>query len=323
MKAAVLHELGRAPKYEDFHEPVVQNDNQVIITIKAAAVKNLDKARASGKHYASYTDLPVVVGQDGVGLLPDGTRVYAAGITGTMAEKALTDKRKYVVIPDGIDDATAAALPNTVIGAALALLYRAGLKNNDTVLINGATGVTGAAAVQMAKHYGAKRVIATGRNQAALERLLLLGADEIISLKQDDSRFISRLKEINTESHIDIVIDYTWGHPVELIIVALKGGSLHSVAGNVRLVTCGSMAGEMIQLPSAVLRSSPIEILGSGFGSLSAEALAKMNVEILPEMMQLAATGKLKIETTTVPLKDIEMAWDMDVEPGKRLIVFM
>ena len=79
----------------------------------------------------------------------------------------------------------------------------------------------------------------------------------------------------------------------------------------------------MIQLPSAVLRSSPIEILGSGFGSLSAEALAKMNVEILPEMMQLAATGKLKIETITVPLKDIEMAWDMDVEPGKRLVVFM
>ena len=323
MKAAVLHELGKAPRYENFTEPVIQEDNQVLITVKAAAIKNLDKARASGKHYASYTKLPDVVGQDCVGALPDGTRVYAAGITGTMAEKALIDKNKYVVIPDGIDDAPAAALPNTVIGAALALLYRAGLKNNDTVLINGATGVTGAAAVQMAKHYGAKKVIATGRNKAALDKLLQLGADEVISLKQADEAFVNRLREINSQSHIDIVIDYTWGHPVELIIQALRGASLHSVAGSVKLVTCGSMAGETIQLQSGVLRSSPIEILGSGFGSLSGEALGKMNSEILPEMMQLCALGKLKIETVTCELKDIETAWDMEVEPGKRLVVIV
>jgi len=323
MKAAVLHESGKAPKYEDFPDPVIQNENQVVIEVKAAAVKNLDKARASGRHYASYANLPVVVGQDGVGLLPDGTRVYAPGIGGTMAEKTLVDKRNCVVIPKGIDDATAAALPNTVIGAALALLYRAGLKKGNTVLINGATGVTGMAAIQMAKYYGAQKVIATGRNPVVLERLRGLGADEVISLKQDDKLIAGQLKEINSQTHVDIVIDYTWGHPAELIIQALKGSSLHTGAGIVRFVTCGSMAGETIQLPSGILRSSAIEILGSGFGSLPQEALDKMNTVILPEMMLLAAKGILKIETVVVPLKNVETAWNMDVEPGKRLVVKM
>lgn len=323
MKAAVLHELGKAPKYEDFAEPVAQNTGQVLITVKAAAIKNLDKGRASGKHYASYTRLPEVMGQDAVGILPDGTRVYAAGITGTMAEKALIDPRKCLILPDGIDDVTAAVLPNMVIGAALALHYRAGLKKGDTVLVNGATGVTGTAAVQMAKHYGAEKVIATGRNQAVLEKLLALGADEIISLKQEDTAIIKQVQELNSRKHIDVVIDYTWGRPAELIIQALKGNSLHTVSGITRFVTCGSMAGETIQLPSAILRSSAIEILGSGFGSLPKEALDKMNTEILPEMMQLAAEGKLKVDTVTVQLKDIETAWDMQVGGGKRLVVVM
>src|SRR5205085_10827093 len=84
MKAAVLHQLGQAPKYENFEEPVAHNEHHILMTVKAAALKNLDKGRASGHHYASYKHLPVVVGTDGVGVLENGTRVYAAGITGPM-----------------------------------------------------------------------------------------------------------------------------------------------------------------------------------------------------------------------------------------------
>ncbi len=163
MKAAVLHKLGEAPKYEDFASPVTNNENQILITVKAASVKNLDKLRASGLHYASHTNLPEVVGVDGVGLLEDGTRVYATGLTGMIAEEALIDKNKYTVLPPSIDDITAAALPNAVMGAALALKYRAEMKAGDTVLINGATGVTGKVAIQVARHYGAKRIIVTGK----------------------------------------------------------------------------------------------------------------------------------------------------------------
>jgi NADPH:quinone reductase-like Zn-dependent oxidoreductase len=324
MKAAILHKLGTAPQYGDFPDPIQQSDDQLLITIKAASVKNLDKGRASGAHYASYTNLPVVVGIDGVGLLADGTRVYATGISGMIAEKALINKHNYVKLPDHIDDATAAALPNAVMGAALALRFRAGIRPGEVVLINGATGVTGMVAIQIAKHYGAKRIIATGRNPESLKKLSELGADDILSLKESDEDFTKQLKKINTETPIDIVIDYTWGHPAELILSALKGGgAVLAVTHRVRFVTVGGMAGDNIQLSSAVLRSSAIEILGSGLGSLPKEALQKMNSEILPEMFQLAADGKLKIETITMPLKDVESAWNSNMPTGQRLVIVM
>ncbi len=323
MKAAVLHQLGEAPKYEDFQEPVPQNEHQLLMTVKAASVKNIDKGRASGGHYAAHKNLPEVVGIDGAGILADGTRVYSTGITGMIAEKALINKNSYTVIPSGVDDRTAAALPNAVMGAALALKYRAELKAGDTVLINGATGVTGQVAVQIAKYYGAKKIIATGRNPESLNLLLQLGADEIISLKDEDEKIIHRLKDIHHVTPINSVIDYTWGHPAELMLNALKGGGLHHVSSKVRFVTVGSMAGEQIQLSSVLLRSSAIEILGSGFGSIPAEVMQKLPHEVLPEMLQLAANGKLKIETVTAPLKDIETAWKSHVPAGKRLVIVL
>jgi len=292
-----------------------------LIKVKAAAVKNLDKGRASGAHYGSYQQLPVVVGIDGVGILEDGTRVYAQGLTGMMAEKALVDKNKIVKLPANIDDATAAALPNAVLGAALALRFRAAMQQGEVVLINGATGVTGMLAVQIAKYYGAKRVIATGRNPELLAKLSELGADEIISLKQSDDLMINRLKELHSVTPIDVVIDYLWGHPAELLLSSLKGSSVDAVTHRVRYITVGSMAGENIQLPSAVLRSSAIEVLGSGLGSLSSDALHQLNADVLPEMFQLVAGGKLKIETVIAPLRDVETAWQMDAAPGKRLVI--
>lgn len=321
MKAAIIHQAGTIPAYEDMQEPVPQNENQLLITVKAASVKNLDKLRASGKHYASYTQFPAVVGIDGVGSLEDGTRVYAQGITGMIAEKALISKNNYIVLSDALDDVTAAALPNAVIGAAMALLFRAKIKKGDTVLINGATGVTGQIAVQIAKHYGASRVIATGRNQESLQKVSNLGADEIISLKEKDDVVIEKIKTIHKTTSIDIVIDYLWGNPIELVIKALKGsgGFTHPV----RIVTVGSIAGENIQLGSSFLRSSAIEILGSGIGSLSQEEMQKFSSEVLPEMFELAAQGKLTIETETAELKDIATAWQKEVAPGKRLVICM
>ncbi len=320
MKAAVLNQLGMAPVYKEFPDPVPQHD-ELLIHIKAASVKNLDKLRAGGTHYASYTELPVVVGIDGVGILENGTRVYAQGITGMIAEKGIISKNRYTVLPDNLDDITAAALPNAVIGATMALLSRGQLTKGQTVLINGATGVTGQLAVQVAKYYGAAQVIATGRNAVALEKLKALGADTIISLREDDETIIQHLKELHRQTPIDLVIDYLWAHPVELIIKALKGGGLNNFTHKVKIVTVGSMAGENINIASSTLRSSAIELLGSGLGSLSLQDLKKFDTEILPEMFQLAAEGKLLINTHTAPLTQIETVWDMDIPTGKRLVI--
>src|ERR1051326_3608559 len=104
-----------------------------------------------------------------------------------IAEKAIVERDRMIKLPDSIDDITAAALPNAVAGSAMALLFRAGMKKGETVLINGATGFTGKIAIQVAKHYGAKKIIATGRNEQSLRSLLALGADEIITVEQDDA----------------------------------------------------------------------------------------------------------------------------------------
>ena len=321
MKAAVLHQFGHPPKYEDFPNPVPQNAEQILITVKAASIKNLDKGRASGKHYASYTELPAIVGFDGVGVLEDGTRIYAQGITGMIAEKALIAKNRYTVLPDKIDDATAAALPNAVLGSAMALRYRAGIKMGDVVLINGATGVTGQMAVQVAKYYGASTIIATGRNTASLEKLKTLGVDNIVSLRQEDEAVINQLKEIHTSTPVDIVIDYLWGHPLEMIITTLKGSGINTITKKMRIVTVGSMAGENINLASGALRSSAIELSGSGLGSLSMQDLQQFSADVLPEMFQLAAEGKLTIAIENTTLENIETAWQQEVRPGKRMVV--
>jgi len=323
MKAAVIYKKGELPKYAEFADPIVQNENEVLISVKAVAITNLDKGKASGKHYSSEENNQngFVIGSDGVGLLQDGTRVYARGINGTIAEKAIIDKNIAVPLPDGISDAVAASLPNAVAGSAMALKFRAGIQAGETVLINGATGFTGQMAIQIAKHYGAKKIIVTGRNEKTLQSLLLLGADEIISLKQDDEAIITQLKAIHNNTPIDIVLDYLWGHPAELILTALKGNG--SFTNKIRYVTIGGMAGDNIQLSSGILRSVNLQLFGSGLGSWTKDEVKLLFSEILPEMFLLAAQNQLKVNIETVSLADIEEAWAREVSDGKRLVVII
>ena len=101
MKAAVIYQRGRNATIHRFPEPVVQNDDEILISVKAAAIKHFDKGRASGKHYSANTDKKnaTVIGGDGVGLLADGTRVFALGVSGMIAEKAIIEKSRMVKLP--------------------------------------------------------------------------------------------------------------------------------------------------------------------------------------------------------------------------------
>jgi NADPH:quinone reductase-like Zn-dependent oxidoreductase len=320
MKAAVIYQPGEMPQYTDFPEPVARGSNEVLITMKAAAIKHLDRSRAAGRHYSSKNDITQakVIGGDGVGVLANGTRVFALGVSGMLAEKAVIEKDRMIKLPKGIDDVTAAALPNAVAGSAMGLLFRGGMKRGETILINGATGFTGKIAVQLARHYGAKKIIATGRNEQSLQSLKELGADEVV-LTTDDDQFTAQLQRINQDTPIDIIIDYLWGHTAELILAALKGTG--SFTHKVRFVSIGAVTGDKIQLSAEVLRSVDLHLTGSGLGSWTKEEMKKLFREIVPEMFQLAAKHKLKVETVRVDLKDIEKLWDMEAEGGKRLVI--
>ena len=308
---------------EDFATPAPQNENEVLVSVKAVAVKNLDKLRASGAHYSTKheTWTARVVGSDGVALLADGTRVYGIGVRGMLGEKAVIEKDKMVALPAGITDAVAAALPNAVMGSALAMRFRAGLTEGETVLINGATGVTGRMAVQLAKHYGAKKVVATGRNEQSLRELLTLGADEIVSLTQAEENFAAQIKNGHRQDPVDVIIDFLWGRSAELLLSSLSGNGGFSHC--TRFVTVGGMTGDTISLSSSILRSTDIRICGSGLGTWTAAELGLLISEILPEMFRMTAEGRLKIETETVALKDIEPAWKKNIASGKRLVVLV
>ncbi|WP_321332528.1 zinc-binding alcohol dehydrogenase family protein [uncultured Bacteroides sp.] len=324
MKTVIMFQGNGMPQYtEDFPEPIVKNEDEILISVKAAAFKNLDKSMASGKHYTTEGDIQLakVIGGDGVGLLANGRRVYALGVSGMMAEKAVVEKSRMIEIPEGLDDITAAALPNAVAGSAMALRFRAAIQPGETVLINGATGFTGKTAVQIAKYYGAGKIIVTGRNEQTLQLLLPLGADEIVSVSQNDESFIAQIKQIHNNTPIDIVIDYLWGHSAELILETLKGkgGFTHRT----RFVSIGSITGDKIQLSSEILRSVDLQLSGSGMGSWTKEEMQKLLKEIVPEMFRLAADNKLKLETLNISLMDIDKLWELEVTDGKRLVVTM
>jgi NADPH:quinone reductase-like Zn-dependent oxidoreductase len=323
MKAAIVFEKGGIPQYADFPDPIVNNDNEALIFVKAASIKHLDRARASGKHYSTENKehRSTIVGSDGVGLLESGSKVYFFSKKGTVAEKAVADKKMIVPIPEGLSFVIAAALPNAVMGSAMGLKFKTNLKQGETVLINGATGITGKVALQIAKLYGAKKVIATGRNEEALRSLLELGADEIISLNVSDEDFKQKIKTIHQETPIDVIVDYIWGHSVEMLLSALKGDGTFS--HKTRLVSVGGMSGDTIQLSSQILRGTDIQISGSGLGSWTQDEMKLLLSEIIPQMFQAAVNGKLKMDTETVHLKDIETVWESEISNRKRLIVLI
>jgi NADPH:quinone reductase-like Zn-dependent oxidoreductase len=319
MKAAVLHVLGQLPRFEDFPDPQA-GQGEVIVRVKAASLKNIDKMMASGSHYDSHSELPVVCGIDGVGILEDGTRVYCGGSRppyGMMAEQTVVSRAWCLPIPDDVDDVTAAALPNPALSSWLPLVWRAQLKPGEKVLVLGATGVAGKLAIQIARHLGAARVVAAGRNERVLETLWLLGADAVIGLDQPDRELTAAFVLENKHRHFDIVLDYLWGHPTEVLLNALTGSDLKAESSGVRFVEIGEMAGPTISLSAAALRSSGLELYGSGGGSIPHTAI----FNAFPQVWALAASGKLRIDAEPVPLADIGNAWQRQDSAGRRIVI--
>ena len=323
MKAAVIHQTGEIPQYEEIADPIIKAGQQRGL-VKAASIKNLDKSLAKGSHYdKSYRQFPAIVGVDGVVILEDGTRVYTGSVPpyGMMAEKTAVSPGYTVPVPDGLDDITAAALPNPAASAWMALAWRGQFKPGDNVLILGATGITGKLAIQIARHLGAGKIIAAGRNESKLEELKVMGADEVISLSQPEDDIKAAFKSANKETPFDIVLDYLWGRPAELLLDALTGHDLRAEGKVTRYIHIGEMAGSTIQLPGAVLRSTGLELYGSGGGSISKEAMVSLFTEIVPTIFRLAAEGKLIIDTEVVPLSGIAEAWQRAGSDGKRIVV--
>lgn len=317
MKAAIVRESGKAPVFGEFNDPA-PSAGEELITVAASALSQVTKSRASGSHYTSPGSLPAVVGMDGVGRTQDGRRVYFVlpkAPFGGMAEKVAVRKEQCVALPDDVDDVTAAAIAIPGMSSLAALKERAHLVAGENVLINGATGAAGRLAVQIAKHLGAKRVVATGRDLAALEQLKALGADATISLLQSHDELETAFMEQFGGEGIDVVLDYLWGPSAEVLIVAAAKGGKDAVP--IRFVQIGASSGGNITLPSAALRSSAQVLMGSGIGSIPLEGM----VGAIDSVMRAIVPAHLKIKTEIVPLAKVEETWNK--ESGRSRVVFV
>jgi NADPH2:quinone reductase len=316
MHAAIVRTFGETPTFGEFEEPVAR-EGELPVKVAAAGLHPIVKALASGTHYGSTGELPFIPGVDGVGRLEDGSRVFfgsARSPFGTFAERAVAASWMCTPLPDGLDDVTAAGIANPAMSSWVGLM-RGQFVAGESVLILGATGVSGQLAVQIAKRRGARRVVGVGRNADALEKLTSLGADRVISLEQEPDAVVAALREEYAEKGVDVVLDYLWGQPAEWMLAAIAQKGLKKATPRVRYVQIGNSAGPTITLPAMTLRSSGLEMVGSGFGSASMEQILAAVAELFAD----AAKEPFVFEVKTAPLSEVEKVWD-EKESGVRAV---
>lgn len=311
MKAAIVRAFGQPPEYGEMDAPAA-GEGEVLVATTASAISQLVRAQASGRHYSSSKTLPAVPGVDGVGRLADGSRVYFAFPRqpfGAMAEVVAVKATQCAPVPDDLDDVTAAAMANPGMSSWAALEARANFQRGEHVLINGAAGTSGRLAIQIARYLGAARIVATARNAVVEAELRELGADAFINLQQPPEDLSAAFRREMHTHGVHVVLDYLWGPPAECIIKAAAGHGSDQAEPRIRFVNIGSLAGENLALAAGALRSSGLELLGSGLGSVSHEHL----VRIIGKLMQAAKPAGLTIQAAAVPLQQVREAWTRKV----------
>jgi NADPH:quinone reductase-like Zn-dependent oxidoreductase len=219
-----------------------------------------------------------------------------------MAEQTVVDVRRSVVLPESSDPIAVAAAMNPAMSSWVALRQRITFEAGQSVLVLAATGNAGRMAVQVAKLFGAGRIVAAARGADRLAELPALGATDTVLLEGEADDIAKRLGQ--AAGNVDVVIDYLWGEPGAAAMVAVVTARADE-GQPLTWIQVGSVAGPLAPVPSAALRSTRLQIVGSGQGSVSPR-------EIRAELPQLAAEitkGTFTIDAKAVPLADVEQAW--------------
>ena len=178
MQAAVVSSFDGPPRCQEYPAPTPAGSHDLVVDVLAAALHPRVRSQADGSHYTSTDELPLVPGIDGVGRDQQGSlRYFVLPDTrmGSMAEQTVVDERRSIVLPDDCVPVALAAAMNPAMSAWLALRRRVQFQAGQDVLVLGATGSAGQLAVQVARHFGARRVVAAGRNPERLAELVALG----------------------------------------------------------------------------------------------------------------------------------------------------
>jgi NADPH2:quinone reductase len=241
MKAIRIHKFGDSEdvlQYEDVPDPEPQA-GEVLIKVEAASLNRADLSLRKGAYRISPDQLPVIPGREFAGTIEKlgtgvneykvGQRVLGYPSLGGYAEKAVARTSEVRPVPDGVTAAQAAAAPTVFLTAWFGLLTDGALKSGEWLLVQGGSSGVGVAALQIAKHLGAKVIATTGSEEKA-RRLRKLGADVTIDVSEND--FLAEVMRVTGNRGVDVVLEMIGGDVYQKSLQALApGGRLVSIGG--------------------------------------------------------------------------------------------
>jgi NADPH:quinone reductase-like Zn-dependent oxidoreductase len=291
VRAARLHEIGGTPQLDAVDAPSGPN----VVAVAAAALNPVDIAIGTGRFYGGSPPTPYVIGSEAVGKTADGRRVWFRG-GATAAEQAVAPPEHTYDVPEGLTDELALACGIAGVTGWLAVAWRTKVTSDDTVLVLGASGTVGSAALQAAKVLGAKRVVGAARQVDRVPD----AADEVVELSGD-----YELPEAT------VVVDTLWGEPAERAIAAAARGA--------RIVHLGQSAGPEATLQSAWVRGRVLDILGHSLFSTAHDVIA----EGYRSLCEHARDGRISLGVERFALEDVAAAWERQAtgSPGAKIVV--
>ncbi|MFE2423747.1 zinc-binding dehydrogenase [Streptomyces hokutonensis] len=307
MHAAVVTAFDTPPQYRDHPDPVARDADEVVVEVLAAGLHPRVRSQASGSHYTSTDELPLVPGIDGVVRDPKGRIRYTVlddTVLGTMAERTVIDNGRSVVLPEGIGPVQIAAAMNPVMSSWVALRRRIDFGRRQRVLVLGATGNAGRMAIQVAKRFGAAQVIAAGRDTARLAELRTLGADETCTFD-----------ELVLAADVDVVIDYVWGEPTARAMVDMLTARADRSAP-LTWIEIGSVAGPTAPIPSrrCARRDCRSSVPASAQSPVATSS--RNSPSWYPPSPRAILTSR-----PAVPLAEVEHVWTATVGMSDRIVL--
>lgn len=306
MIAAQVLSPGQTPTVRETNDPGPA-PGHAVVEVLAAPITPLDLLCAGGRSYFGVPATPYVPGVQGVGLV-GGRPVWfptSAGMAtgdGSMAALVSVPEEDLVFLPQNADPVAVAALGLSAVAAHMALTWRGKLRRGETVLVLGAGGVVGLAAVQLARTLGAGRVVGAARSAVGRERALRAGADAVAALDTDDVPGLTdRLAEAADEP-VDLVLDPLFGAPA--------AAALRTLRPDGRMVHLGSSAGSTSPLDSATLRGKGLRLLGYTNNALTPDQRADSVTTVAVE----SAAGRLSVPYERLPLTEAAEGWERQAQ---------
>jgi NADPH2:quinone reductase len=306
--AIVLH--GEELRLEEQPDPM-PGSNELVVAQPYAALNPADLAQRAGRYPAppgAPKDVPglevcgaVVARGDAVLGWEVGDRVFGLVGGGGLADRVAVHERHVVAVPDRLDDREAAASPEAFATAHDAIVTQAGLGSGDVLLVNGANGGVGTAAVQIGRLVGA-RVIASARSEEACGRLAKLGAEAVAPGDAHE-----RARDAGGANVI-----------LELVGAPNLAADLDALATKGRLIIVGTGAGDEAPLALRTLMSRRARIVGTVLRARPLEEKAAAVQAFGHQVVPALADGRLRgLVDRVFPIAQVEEAFAYMSEPGK------